>query len=841
MNIERLTICAAVDAARILQTSIPYSVRRILSSRFFSTLSDFITSAPHIHRHDADADTDTGKTHVKHTNKTEYALQLLGSIVSSCDELETQNCVRICPPKEPEDEDDSDEEEKEKVTLEQVKEQIAKLQTLSKDCLDSDDSNRNQGRTRAVTGCTALLLSLYVQLLRCGSSASDDEQGGDEDMQMQMQMQDEDEQEEEEEEEGIQELLKDLLHATNNIVTIVDRLDEQDQDDEKKKKKKKSKKAKKEEQDDDDDDDSEQQVNPLALLADVCISSLSLFDKTSKSSRSTKMLRETTKMAWTGSLIAAASSPESTSTLTLTVDEQVMELVLESVIGPAEKEGDEDMEDMEDMDEEDEDEDGSEVEDEEAFNAAMKKGLDVEDKDVDEDDSDDDDDNDDNNENDKEEKDIELDPAQLENLLLNDDSEEEENILEHHEGADAALAAMIKLKQESRKQAQEVKERLEYAHRLRNVMLLESLFSTHGATTGSSDDHDTPVFSNRNVVLGLLLPLLTTRRALEKAMAAEDSMHSSKKSGGPMTEKKVLHEKLTPLIKNKICKTKVSSPVHEHEHEHEEDKEALTNLANDILKEAKKSPSVGHCTCCSSALLFVLKCVQNKDDVVQSIYQDAVEDWSTRKATKLHTILLEDFITRFPDMARIKLTPMLVKAATQGRSVFIKSETFRLLSQLYHHINIAGSASSEDDNSVESSLESNASDCVTAIHTALQDTDFTKAKRMHHVLKAAESLGSFVSSCTLKSDAVALNENVTALCKTLTSLKESTQSEGIKKHVGKLMEVLGKCQESCKSQIMEVEVETKSEKEEETEPVISTPSSSSSKKKKKKKGKKGKK
>ena len=50
-----------------------------------------------------------------------------------------------------------------------------------------------------------------------------------------------------------------------------------------------------------------------------------------------------------------------------------------------------------------------------------------------------------------EEDDVELDKDQLNNILMEDSDEDPEDILEHHAGADKALAKLIKMKQEARK------------------------------------------------------------------------------------------------------------------------------------------------------------------------------------------------------------------------------------------------------------------------------------------------------------------------------------------------------------------------------------------------------
>ena len=68
-------------------------------------------------------------------------------------------------------------------------------------------------------------------------------------------------------------------------------------------------------------------------------------------------------------------------------------------------------------------------------------------------------------EDENDESDIELDPSKLQTMLEDDNLDDIEDIaLEHHEGADAALAKLIKLKQESRKVGQRARENIEISN-----------------------------------------------------------------------------------------------------------------------------------------------------------------------------------------------------------------------------------------------------------------------------------------------------------------------------------------------------------------------------------------
>lgn len=780
----------AVTAARTIQkscvsSSLSYPIRRMLSSKFFTSLSDFITSVPNYRKtSNTNKDEEENKS-MKVMSKSEYAFQTLTFVLQQSNELE-QNKAEAYKYSSQDNMDEEEEDDDDNLTMEEARKQMIKLQDLAKDLLEKERESCN-GKNKAIIGCTTLLMSLYVQLFHCGSNEL--EESG---------IQDEEEQEEEEEVETTEELIKDLIHATNSILDILNG---------------KSKPIKKE-----NEDEGDEESNPLALLADVCVATLSLFDKTSSSSRSTKILRETTKMAWAGTLIAAASTENG-----MKVDKQIADIMLESVCGndisSTSNDDNEDVE-MEDIDSDSNDEDNDD--DAEAFNKAMETGLSVDGSDID-DKSNTSEDSDNKQGDQTEEEDIELDPAQLQNLLLEDNdldsNGENEFQLEHHEGADAALAQLIKLKQETRKNALEEKERIEFTHRLRCVQLLESLFSSHGI------DNNSNVFESESVVLMMLMPLLKTRRKLEKAIANEKNT----RRGGASNEKKSLLEKISSLFKNKVCKTKSFTQA---------DHAMLESTMLSIFGEAKKSLSLGHCSCCSFAFLLIIHFAEDfikRCELVRKVYEDAAEEWSTRRATKLHGVLFDDIITRFPGIAKVVLVPFVTKAAQNGRSAFLKAEAFRYLSMLY---NVPSKAQEGDSSSVDekasTTLQSSASEAIAAINSAIEDEEFTKAKRVRDLLKASEKITQF---CVEHSQTIStrreLSTCLSVLSSNLTTLSEKTQSSNIKTSCENLIKDISDFEKKVSSEVETNEVAESTQQSK-------TPKSTK-KKKKKGKGKKGKK
>lgn len=130
------------------------------------------------------------------------------------------------------------------------------------------------------------------------------------------------------------------------------------------------------------------------------------------------------------------------------------------------------------------------------------------------------------------------------------------------------------------------------------------------------------------------------------------------KANSFVAEKRALCEKMTSLLKGKIYKTRLTGNAC---------RDACSKLASHVMSEARKSCSVAHCTACSLALVFIVKAVSNNLEnsvaVAQEIYPSAVKEWSSRKTTKLTSIIFDDLTTRYPGVARtVLLNPLRISA-----------------------------------------------------------------------------------------------------------------------------------------------------------------------------------
>jgi hypothetical protein len=373
----------------------------------------------------------------------------------------------------------------------------------------------------------------------------------------------------------------------------------------------------------------------LKSLASVCVDVLNseIGGNSVESSNirggATKLTREFLYLAWSSTINATDD---------LTVDSDVINTLLEAVCSEQallqgeETPDDNSMESDDEEEENDDDDSGDEHDDMHlSFSSLNDVKSDMEmDKDNEETEKGSDKDSDSEESKGDEEDDIELDPSKLENLLIQSSDDESINgdILEHHEGADAALAQLIKLKQEAKKAGRKQKEKAELANRLRCMGLLEAVFITKKHLGNLSNQ----------TVLMTLLPLLRSRTELAKAVLsrATDKLHDVSHS-----DKKALLDKITDLIEHKICKTHLDGKANI---------DSCRIVAEQVAIELRKLQDIEHCKCCSALFVLLVKAVVNHGNesihFASSVYQPLVVEWSTKKTTKIQSVVFDDLATK---------------------------------------------------------------------------------------------------------------------------------------------------------------------------------------------------
>ncbi len=561
-NDDIAPIASAANEIKAVVDCIPYEIRRVMSSRYYSLLSDYLNSMSF--------QTTEAKEN-RTTKKMQLIIDELALVEGGIKSIQERgglllNAMDDDPP--------------------------ATIFGAIMSCDEIRDLEKNfagdSSTEKSIMGLRCLASCLTLQLMHPGQ-AGDEEQANDEDEDLS---------------DEIVEIISDLRDVALSVAGTTDDNESLA----------------------DDDDEKE---NPLSSLTGICVGILSssIGGGSLQSSvirgGASKIVRDFVQIAW-NSTIAMASHDSSNN---VSLDSDVMTSLLESVASPKALEQGEESED-EEMDESGDDEgsddenafskltaDDSESSEDEAEKDAMSISTNDETK---------------VSEGSKEPKEeIELDSSNLENFLLQDSDEDsvDADILEHHEGADAALAQLIKMKQEMRKGGQAKREKIELSNRLRCLSLLESVFVSHKRSS---------LLSNQ-VVLMTILPLLRTRSELVKSVTSA----AAERKENCTSEKKAILDKITSLLENKICKTQLDGKAN---------LDACNTVASQVIVEMKKVQNAAHCKCCSCLLVLLVKAVGQQGDesisFARSFYDSAVKEWSTKRNTKLQVNVFDELVNR---------------------------------------------------------------------------------------------------------------------------------------------------------------------------------------------------
>eukprot|EP00977_Amphora_coffeiformis_P022203 scaffold10591_cov112-Amphora_coffeaeformis.AAC.1 len=507
------------------------------------------------------------------------------------------------------------------------------------------------------------------------------------------------------------------------------------------------------------DTDDEESNNPLTDLASLCVNILSspLASGSHLRGASPKMLREAVRQFWTQGMIAASQADIKAGPVLLSVLLDALGAKAEDM-GDAPEENDAD-EESEDMDEDDEDNEGM------VFSKAAMADVDTEmNDDVDESDSGS---KHGSEEEAKDENDeIEVDQDKLQSLLEeDDDASVDGGELEHHAGADAALAKLIQLKQDARKAGQKAKEKIELSNHVRCVVLIETLLMGKPDGWGS--------LLSPGLILSSLIPLLERRRSLERDL----SKLTVKGHDTTVGEKRALLDRITSLLRQRLLKIKVASYSWSPE---ADPKELALELAQILFKQAKERNSKDQSSLVGTSLVFVTKALPELDEkvsVAKEIYSSAVEEWSSKRASRLEPKIFEDLIQQAPDLSGSILPKPLANAAAGGKTPFLKTEAFRLLSLLFNP-KLHASESEELTDMIDA-----VDNVLSACTTALNDTEMKKAKRAREVLKTLERLTEFMDAAKCTATKSKVDEVKTAL----KTIGLDSDSQGLKSLVDKVL------------------------------------------------------
>lgn len=722
--------------------TLSYEIRSLLAERYFSLLAEYINASMHSHGGDA--------------GKDSIMLDILSAMCTGWKEIEAGGAKPLFPAiQSGEDEDGEPTNPQEAVFL-----LIGLAKDLAVNAQKNPDDATLRARKRCATGCAALASTLFLHLLSCGKPED---------------IMDEEDVTTEEDDDSV-----DVLEALDEIAELTPLLL---------------------------DDSDKEEDNLLAGFAEVFIGVFSsrISSGSARRGASPRLIREAVKFAWMGVLSASSTSEQTP------LDSGVVSLLLSGVGADqnrSEDQADEEEEEEED-DESDDDMDAENNSDNELGDfSKVGKLLGADDKEEgDSDDAGDDDSTAKRQGVDDDEQDVEIDSDKL-NSLLEDDSDAEIDVgeLEHHEGADAALAKLIKLKQDARKAGRQALEKLEIEKQLRCTLLLETLLAGKSESWASLLRSDT--------ILGMAMPLLAYRKQIETSLT-----RASGKSAETSAKKGML-DRLTSILKTKLFKLKFASMPCSDSIDKVEYSEALMSS---LMEMARTSASKDQRACCSAGLACVLRAVSDMESMskVSAVYVSAVEEWATKRTSRLEVSIFDDLVNHCPSVAQATLVLPIASAATSARSPFLRCECYRLLAALYNP-KLNPQSTDLEKEAMKKAGES-AAQAMDSIIAGLKDSEMQKAKRARDILKASEKILEFA-----KTSGVSLS-NVDDLSAAIKEVGTKVDNNGVKSAVEKINPMI----EAMKEQAMDVD--TKDDEEEVAEERDTTNEKKSKKKKKKKK------
>lgn len=727
---QKAKVHPAVSSAMLVKVTrdgrsskLPYTVRSVASSRFFSLIADCMGATLH--------STD---------DEREFAaMDFLADLVRAWDELEESGAVSVAP--KDDDSMDDDEEEPPRLLVESMVELADKFRT----------GKGTRAQRRCSVGLATLASTLYLHMLSCGGS---DEGLEDEDL-------DEDD---EVDAEQVSEFIGALKECAESY--FGNTADE----------------------------------NPLTGLADLCSGILASPLAAGSQTRGAypKLLREVVRLTWVGGLSLAAESKGDGA-----IDSRLLPILLGSLGADDHDAMDVDEGDGVDEDESSEDDTADEASEGAIFpEAAQHPGI----EDVAPDDG----------AGSDGEGDFELNPDRLHAFLEDSDNDEVE--LEHHAGADAALAKFIKAKQESRKAGKMALERAQIAQQLRCSLLLETLVAGRDDGWG--------VLLSTDVMLDTVLPLLRLRKALERGVLSPE-----KSTEQGLGEKRALLDRVTTILKAKVLKFKHG------EDRWPPDMDATgycSELASKLMNDMKGRITKEHRSCCSSSLAVVVRSVPDLSEKlkVARVYGEAVNEWATKRTSRLDASVFEDLIKHCPALAQASLSSPIAKCASKARSPFLKAEALRLLSLLFNP-KLNTRANDLEKTAYEAMVEI-ADLSLEAFALVLSDSEMRKAKRAREIIKSLEKVLNFVALSTgCKLSSIRSEQ----LKKILNGLKDQSDSQAVESGVDKVLSAISDLSNSAAGEVRP-QRPVDEDPEDDDDDARDQPTAGSKNKKKKKKGKK---
>lgn len=433
------------------------------------------------------------------------------------------------------------------------------------------------------------------------------------------------------------------------------------------------------------DDGSETEVEDVyAILLDASLELLAISGE-----HSIKGVRDAIKKLWAAIFHPTSEGGESTGNGGLEkankvsldqaeIFERIIDSVVDAVVGDDLDEDDDDVEEEDGEEEEEEDvEEGDEGEEEvkdkepKLLSNSSKKSKRVEvEKKVDV-------------EEEEEEEDEVIDGDELMKLMDESDSDSDDDgqgnskdmLLQHTSEADGALAQLIKLKKEQRKEGLLAAKKKGYLIRTRAIDILEVI--THRCEDG-------------NVLFSLIRPLFMS---FKKTLAS--TLVNSIQEG------RAFEQRLQTFIEQKLCKKKLhlniaESSIDDSEEESEDQitTEDISILCSQLSK-SLNSPRLGERQVSHVCFLFVVKAISSTVEkftvsssakrVVHDLIRELFQTYSQKKNNRIPSKFFDDIVSRNMDTATECLLDAIVSSSIEAKTAFLRADACRLLSEVLTH------------------------------------------------------------------------------------------------------------------------------------------------------------
>ncbi|XP_072048043.1 myb-binding protein 1A-like protein isoform X2 [Amphiura filiformis] len=245
--------------------------------------------------------------------------------------------------------------------------------------------------------------------------------------------------------------------------------------------------------------------------------------------------------------------------------------------------------------------------------------------------------------------------------------------------------------------------------------LLERVFLQHKTSSMTRKEMDNAMLHFKLRVLDLIEIFIKRNESSPLILDLFEPLLVVAKVASVQKNNQILAEKAFRIYRNRLC-----AGGRRYPHGIADQKEDIHKTIENVMQLAMKGHSVQMVSLASSGCLFLMKILKgnvvlsepsplqtrrqrsakkkdkNKDDQeeegstqtclldeerIASLYNNALEDFMTRKGTCLHPVLFSDLINRFPAISWQLLDP-LIKYVTQGVQLYRKTQACHLLSLL---------------------------------------------------------------------------------------------------------------------------------------------------------------